>query len=106
MDGGHYTWFAQLVTFGKLLIGIALIVGAFTAIAAFFGGLLNWNFNMAGTASTNAMLFVIAILLILAWKTAGWIGLDRWLLPLVGTPWRPGGALKMRRPTLGTERAG
>ncbi len=38
---------------------------------------------MAGTASTNTMLFVIAILLILAWKTAagsGWIaGCCRWL---------------------------
>lgn len=28
--------------------------------------------------------------LVLAWKTAGWIGLDRWLLAALGTPWRPG----------------
>jgi len=26
----------------------------------------------------------------LAWKTAGWWGLDRWILPALGTPWRPG----------------
>jgi thiosulfate dehydrogenase [quinone] large subunit len=31
---------------------------------------------------------------VLAWKTAGWIGLDRWRLPPVGTPWRPGGLLE------------
>jgi thiosulfate dehydrogenase [quinone] large subunit len=51
---------------------------------------LNWNFIMAGAASTNGLLFSLAILLILAWKVAGWYGLDRYLLPLVGTPWQGG----------------
>jgi thiosulfate dehydrogenase (quinone) large subunit len=36
------------------------------------------------------LLFTLSILLILAWKTAGWWGLDRWLLPMLGTPWKPG----------------
>jgi thiosulfate dehydrogenase [quinone] large subunit len=45
---------------------------------------------MAGTASTNGMLFAIATWLVLAWRNAGWIGLDRWLLPALGTPWAPG----------------
>jgi len=40
--------------------------------------------------STNPLLFVGATLLMLAWKTAGWWGFDRWLLPALGTPWRPG----------------
>ena len=75
---------------GELLIGLALIVGAFTGIAAFFGGFMNWNFMMAGSASINPVLFTLSILLILAWKTAGWIGLDRFLLPALGTPWRRG----------------
>ncbi len=90
LDGGAYTWFSKVVIAGELLIGIALILGIFTGIAAFFGGFLNWNFMMAGSASTNPLLFTIAIFLILAWKTAGWIGLDRWILPLMGTPWQPG----------------
>lgn len=85
-----YTWFAKLVAYGELLIGIALIVGAFVGIAAFFGGLMNWSFMMAGSASTNPMLFALAIVLILAWKVAGYYGLDRVLLPVLGTPWRPG----------------
>jgi thiosulfate dehydrogenase [quinone] large subunit len=72
------------------LIGIALILGAFTGIAAFFGAFMNWNFMMAGTASSNPLLFTAAILLILAWKVAGYYGLDRWLLPLLGTPWQRG----------------
>jgi hypothetical protein len=40
---------------------------------------------------------VLTILLILAWKTAGWYGLDRWLLPLIGTPWQPGEVLRRTR---------
>ena len=83
-------WMGKLVAYGELLIGTALIVGAFVGIAAFFGAFMNWNFMMAGTASTNPMLFAVAILLILGWKVAGYYGLDRYLLPVLGTPWRPG----------------
>ncbi len=89
LDNGAYTWFAKLIVAGELLLGLALILGAFVGIAAFFAGFMNWNFMMAGTASTNPVLFTLSILLILAWKTAGWWGLDRWLLPRLGTPWRP-----------------
>ena len=83
-----YTWFAKLVVYGEILIGIALILGAFVGISAFFGGLLNWNFIMAGSASTNGLLFTLAILLMLAWKVAGYIGADYYLLAFLGTPWR------------------
>jgi len=105
LDGGHHVWFAKLVVAGELLVGIALILGAFTGIAAFFGGFMNWNFMMAGTASTNPLLFTLSILLILAWKTAGWWGLDRWLLPALGTPWRPGRVFDGRSPASAAEGA-
>ena len=85
-----YTWFSDLIVYGEMLVGIALILGAFTDIAAFFGAFMNWNYIAAGSASTNALLLVIAVGVMLAWKVSGWIGLDRWLLPLLGTPWRPG----------------
>lgn len=87
LDNGWYTWFAPLIAWGEVLIGMALILGALTGIAAFFGAFMNWNFIMAGAASTNGMLLTLAVILILAWKVAGWWGLDRWLLPLLGTPW-------------------
>jgi len=90
LDTQAYTWFAKLIAVGELLIGLALILGAFTGIAAFLGGFMNWNFMMAGTASINPVLYTLSILLMLAWKTAGWWGLDRWLLPLLGVPWQPG----------------
>ena len=90
LDGGHYIWFAKLVAVGEFVIAVALIVGAFTGIAAFFGGFMNWNFVMAGTASANGLYFALATWLVLAWKNSGWIGADRWLLPGVGTPWKPG----------------
>lgn len=87
LNNGWYTWFAKLITFGEILIGIALILGAFVGIAAFFGMFLNVNFLLAGTASTNPVMMLAAILLILAWKTAGYYGLDRYLLRWLGTPW-------------------
>ena len=87
LDIQAYTWFAKLVAYGEFLIGIGLILGAFTGIAAFFGGLMNWNFMMAGSASTNPLLFVAAVAIILGWKVAGYIGADYFLLRWVGTPW-------------------
>lgn len=90
LDSGSYTWFAKLVVAGEVLVGLALILGLFTGIAAFLGGFMNWNFMMAGAASVNPVFFVLSIVLIMAWKTAGWLGVDRWLLPLLGVPWKPG----------------
>ena len=92
LDNEWYTWFAKLVAIGEVLIGLGLIAGALVGIAAFFGTFLNFNFQLAGTASTNPVLFGLGVFLVLAWKTAGWWGLDRWLLPLLGTPWAPGRA--------------
>lgn len=87
LDGGHYPWFAKLVAYGEVLVGAALILGVLTGIAAFFGTVMNMSFMLAGTASTNPVLFGLAVFLIMAWKVAGYWGLDHWVLPAVGTPW-------------------
>ncbi len=87
LNAEAYTWFAKLVVYGELLVGIALILGAFTGVALVFSALMNWNFMMAGSASTNPMLFLVAILLLLAWRISGRIGLDFFLLGKLGTPW-------------------
>jgi thiosulfate dehydrogenase [quinone] large subunit len=102
-DGGHYEWFAWVITFGEIAVGLGLIFGCLTGIAAFFGTIMNFSFELAGTTSTNPVLFGAAILLILAWRTSGWWGLDRYILPALGTPWQPG---KLFRRTLKTPAAG
>ena len=91
LDNGWYTWFAKLVAVGEVLIGLGLIVGALVGIAAFFGTLMNFSFMLAGTTSTNPVLFGLAVFLVLAWKVAGYWGLDRYLLPALGTPWQEEG---------------
>jgi thiosulfate dehydrogenase [quinone] large subunit len=86
----HAAFWSYLVTFGEVLVGVALILGIFTGIAAFFGSFMNMNYLLAGSVSVNPILLMIALILVLAWKTAGWWGLDRWVLPALGTPWSPG----------------
>jgi thiosulfate dehydrogenase [quinone] large subunit len=51
---------------------------------------MNMSFLLAGSASTNPVLFTLAVGLMLAWRVAGYYGLDRYLLPMLGAPWRPG----------------
>lgn len=79
--------FSYVVAFGEVLVGLGLILGLLTGIAAFFGAFMNASFLFAGTLSTNPLLFILATWLVLGWKVAGWYGLDRWALPLLGTPW-------------------
>ena len=81
-------FFGKLVAFGETAVGLGLIFGAFVGIAAVGGAFMNLNFMLAGSASTNPVLLLLGFLLVLAWKTAGYIGLDRYLLPILGTPWR------------------
>jgi thiosulfate dehydrogenase [quinone] large subunit len=90
LQGHHEAWFAWLITFGEIAVGLGLLFGALTGFAAFFGALMNMSFLLAGSASTNPVLFAMAIGIILAWRVAGYYGLDRYLLPALGAPWRPG----------------
>jgi thiosulfate dehydrogenase [quinone] large subunit len=96
LDHHWYTWFAWIIAFGETIAGIALIIGALTAFAALGGAFMNFNFMLAGSASTNPVLFLLALLLIAGWKVSGYIGLDRWLLPLLGTPWQAGSLFHVR----------
>jgi thiosulfate dehydrogenase [quinone] large subunit len=86
----HASLWSYFVAYGEFLVGVALILGFLTGIAAFFGFFMNLNYILAGTVSTNPILFVLALGLILAWRVAGFLGLDYWLLPALGTPWHPG----------------
>jgi thiosulfate dehydrogenase [quinone] large subunit len=90
LDHNWQTWFADVIAWGEVLVGIGLLVGALVGIAAFFGTVMNFSFQLAGSASTNPVLFGLSVFLILGWKVAGYWGLDRYLLPMLGTPWHRG----------------
>lgn len=93
----HAVFFSYLVTFGEIAVGLGLILGLFTGIAAFFGTFMNLNYLFAGTVSSNPILLLLQLFLILAWRIAGWIGLDRYILPLLGTPWQSGAFIKKEK---------
>jgi thiosulfate dehydrogenase [quinone] large subunit len=90
LDHHWYHWFAWIIAVGEVVVGILLIIGAFSAVAALAGATMNFNYLLAGSASTNPVLFLLAILMMLGWKVVGYIGVDRWLLPALGTPWEAG----------------
>ncbi len=87
VDHGWTTWFGPLVAYGEVLVGLGLLLGGLLGIAAFFGSLMNMNFMLAGTVSANPWMFGMTVFIILGWKVAGFLGLDRWFLPKLGTPW-------------------
>ena len=99
---GWYAWFLQhvvipnagawavAITWGEFAVGLGLLVGALTGIAAGFGVLMNLNYLLAGTVSINPVIGTFGLFLVFAWRVAGQIGLDAWLLPALGLPWKRG----------------
>lgn len=96
------SWFAYIIVFGEIAVGLGLIFGVLTGIAAFFGATMNMSFLLAGSASTNPVLFALAIGLILAWRVAGYYGVDRYLLPMLGVPWKAHVDVKQAAPQMGS----
>jgi thiosulfate dehydrogenase (quinone) large subunit len=88
------TWFtptfAKLIAVGEVAIGVALILGAFTGIAAFFGASLNLSFMLSGVAGVNPAFLAAQVLLVAGWRVAGQVGADYWLLDRLGTLGQPG----------------
>jgi len=92
----HVAIFSYIIAFGEFAVGVGLVLGAFTGIAAFFGAFMNLNYLFAGAVSINPLLLLVELFLILAWRNAGWLGLDRWLLPWLGVPWKPGSEFRAK----------
>ena len=105
---GWYAWFLQhivqpnpglfsvLVSWGEVAVGLGLLLGILTGIAAGFGVLMNMNYLLSGTVSINPVLGMFGLFLVLSWRVCGYIGLDRYLLPALGLPWKPGTAFRGR----------
>ena len=84
------SWIAKVVTISELLIGAALILGLFTGAAAVAGLALNVVYMFSGSSGVNPAYAIVAVFLILAWRNAGYLGLDRLVLPMIGHRFRPG----------------
>lgn len=75
--------FSFLVQWGELLVGIGLILGCLTTAATFFGIVMNYAFMFSGSTSSNVMMSLISIFVIVAGFNAGKVGLDRWVIPYI-----------------------
>jgi len=84
LNGGHYAWFAKLVVFGEILTGIALIAGSLTVVGLLAGAFMNLNYMLAGSASTNPVMYTAAILLLIAGPAAYKFGGDYFIIPFLG----------------------
>ena len=87
----HLTLWSNAVVVGELLIGLGLIVGLFTGVAAFFAFFMSLNFLLAGTVSTNPILITLAIGLVSARRVAGYWGLDYYARPFLKRRFRSRG---------------
>ena len=90
LENGWEVWFKYVIIFGEILVALGLLLGALTAIAAFFGMLMNFSFLYAGSVSSNPTFIILGVLIILGWRVSGWWGLDRIMLPWLGAPWERG----------------
>jgi thiosulfate dehydrogenase [quinone] large subunit len=77
------SWIAKLVTLSEFAIGALLILGLFTGAAAFAEIGLNIIYMFSGSAGINPAYAIVSLFLILAWRNAGYFGLDRFALPAV-----------------------
>ncbi|TVT28246.1 DoxX family membrane protein [Salinicoccus cyprini] len=68
-----------MVPWGEVLVGLGLLLGGFTAYAAFFGLMMNFAFLFAGTVSVNPLYIIIGMIILVSGHKAGSFGLDRFL---------------------------
>jgi thiosulfate dehydrogenase [quinone] large subunit len=90
------SWIAKFIALGELAIGIALVLGLFTGLVALCALTLNLVYMFTGSAGVNPAYAILEVALILAWRNAGYLGLDRFAL---------GGAWRQRHSSKVTDRA-
>ena len=79
-------FFSYLITFGEIMVGISLILGLFTIIGLLAGGFMNLNYMLAGTTSTNPVLYTYTFILLMVMMVGTGtyvIGLDHFVLPFI-----------------------
>jgi thiosulfate dehydrogenase (quinone) large subunit len=69
-------WIGVLIAVAEFAIGVALVAGLFTRIAALGSLALLFTYVMSGTASVCAWYALFAIVILTMWRTSSWIGID------------------------------
>ncbi|CAH0417936.1 hypothetical protein WGH24286_00352 [Periweissella ghanensis] len=80
-NGAHTAMFSFLVSWGELLVGLGLLFGTLTLLAAFFGLFLNFAYLLAGTVSINPTYIILEFIILLGGFNSAKIGLDYWVTP-------------------------
>lgn len=73
------TLFSQLVSWGELLAGAALLLGCLTPLAVIAGIFMNMNYLLAGTVSINPEMIIGEMIILAAGYNAAKVGLDYWV---------------------------
>lgn len=68
--------FNVLIPWGEFLVGLGLILGCLTTVAAFFGVIMNFSFLLSGTVSHNPTDILMGVLIMVAGYNAGRFGID------------------------------
>ena len=69
-------WIGVLIAVAEFAIGVALVAGLFTRLAALGSLALLFTYVMSGTASVSAFYALFAIVILAMWRTSSWIGFD------------------------------
>jgi thiosulfate dehydrogenase [quinone] large subunit len=75
------SWIGKLISVAEIVVGLAILLGLFTGAAALAGLSLNLVYMFTGSAGVNPMYALLSVLLVLARRNAGLLGLDRFALP-------------------------
>jgi len=102
--GAHAQTFSRVVTLSELAVGIGLLLGCLTGAAAAGGVALNLMYITGGSAGTNGVFILLGVLLVAAWRVAGYLGADYFLLPRPRLPRLPWPRPRRRRPRLALRR--
>ena len=79
----HHQLFAWLITWGMILVGLALLLGVLTRPAALGGFFMTLNFFLAkgggSPATTSDQAFMVGLLVVFLTRAGRSFGFDRWL---------------------------
>jgi thiosulfate dehydrogenase [quinone] large subunit len=69
-------WIGVVVAIAEFSIGVALVLGLFTPLAALGSLALLFTYVMSGTASVCAFYALFAVVILATWKTSSMFGID------------------------------